>query len=126
MIQSPPRSYVPVTMIVNPPQNFGKLWGTVRGLGACDLNPAPIDGAQVIIHVGAQTITVETGANGYYQYWFTAAAPDISLEVSAAGHLSASRPALIYPGADPRNQQNFDLHWLQPCGSLRRIRWQPS
>lgn len=109
---------VPVSMVVNPSPTYGKLWGTVRGLGACDLNPAPIEGAQVQIQVGTQTITVETDANGYYQYWFTAAYPTIGLHVTAAGHLGEDRAIFFWPGADPRNQEDFDLHWQQPCGAF--------
>ena len=110
--------YVPVTMIVNPSPTYGKVWGTVRGLGACDLNPAPIEGAQVDILVGTETITVETDANGYYQHWFTADYPTIGLQVTATDHLGEDRAMFFWPGADPRNQHDFDLHWLQPCGAL--------
>ncbi len=110
--------FVPVTMIVDPSPTYGKLWGTVRGLGACDLNPAPIEGAQVDILVGTDTITVETDANGYYQYWFTAAYPTIGLKVTAAGHLGEDRAIFFWPEDDPRNQQDFDLHLQQPCGAL--------
>jgi hypothetical protein len=109
---------VPVNMVVNPSPTYGKLWGTVRGLGACDLNPAPIEGAQVDILVGTETITLETDANGYYQYWFTAAYPTIGLSVTAADHLGENRAVFFWSGADPANQEDFDLHWLQPCGSL--------
>lgn len=110
--------YVPVSMVVNPSPTYGKLWGTVRGLGACDLNPAPIEGAQVQILVGTETITLETDANGYYQYWFTAAYPTVGLTVTAAGHLGETRAIFFWPGDDPRNQEDFDLRWQQPCGSL--------
>jgi uncharacterized repeat protein (TIGR01451 family) len=109
---------VPVNMVVNPSPTYGKLWGTVRGLGVCDANPAPIEGAVVQILVGTQTIDVETDVNGYYQYWFTAANPTIGLHVTAAGHLGQDRAVFFWPGADPRNQQDFDLNLQQPCGAL--------
>lgn len=108
---------VPVTMIVNPPANFGKVWGVVRSLGSCDLNPTPLSGAQVQIVAGAQTITVKTDGNGYYQYWLTAAT-GVQMSVTAAGQLPATRTVDVAAGTPAANQQNFDLHAQQPCATF--------
>ncbi len=50
---------IPVTMTVNAPATWGKLEGTVTGLGHCDADPAPLQGAEVLIESGmTETITV--------------------------------------------------------------------
>jgi subtilisin family serine protease len=50
---------VPVTMTVNAPPTWGRLEGTVTGLGYCDADPAPLEGARVLIESWMmETITV--------------------------------------------------------------------
>ena len=40
----------PVTMTVTPPATWGKLTGVINGLAACDVNPAPLANADVLVH----------------------------------------------------------------------------
>jgi hypothetical protein len=103
---------IPLTMIVDPAANAGKLSGIVRNLGACDANPAPLDQAKVFIHndIGySQTIT--TNLAGQYQYWLPAGG--YTLTVSAVGNLTRSAKATVTAGAT--TTANVDLRWLQPC-----------
>jgi hypothetical protein len=40
---------LPVTMTVTPPATWGKLEGTVTSPGYCDADPAPLEGAEVLV-----------------------------------------------------------------------------
>jgi len=51
---------VPVTLTVEAPATWGRLEGLVQGLGYCDANPAPIEGARVLV----QSWMTETVAAG--------------------------------------------------------------
>ena len=98
---------VPVTMIVNPPSTWGKLQGTVSGLGYCDANPAPLADAAVVVTYGGTTVNLKTDANGYYSYWFDAAASPLNITVNAVDHEAGSASATIVGGQT--TTQDFSL-----------------
>ncbi|MFZ2096338.1 MAG: carboxypeptidase regulatory-like domain-containing protein, partial [Anaerolineales bacterium] len=100
---------VDVTMVVNAPEDWGQLSGTVTGLGYCDGNPAPLQGAQVAIEGG---LTVETDADGYYLLWLQEGTYNVT--VTADGHEVGAATVEILPGGE-MTVQDFDLRWLQPC-----------
>jgi subtilisin family serine protease len=100
---------VDVTMVVNAPADWGQLSGTVTGLGYCDADPAPLQGAQVAIEGG---LTVETDADGYYLLWLQEGTYNVT--VTADGHEVGAATVEILPGGE-MTVQDFDLRWLQPC-----------
>ncbi|MGH8774165.1 MAG: carboxypeptidase regulatory-like domain-containing protein [Jiangellaceae bacterium] len=59
---------VGVTMNVTPPASWGKIAGTVDGIG-CDGTRSPIAGAVVQIDSWAMSITLITEADGTYAHW---------------------------------------------------------
>jgi N-acetylneuraminic acid mutarotase len=59
---------VPVTFTVNPPKTWGKITGTVTGVG-CSGTPAPLPGATVEITAGKTDYTLRTDKNGQYVLW---------------------------------------------------------
>ncbi len=107
---------VPVTLVVNPPATWGKLQGTVTGLGSCDANPAPLaDAAVSVTNAGGMTVHLKTDANGYYSYWFDESSSPLSIAVHAADHEAGSAYATIVGTAT--TTQDFALRWLKPCSS---------
>jgi len=104
---------VPVTMTVNAPNTWGQLEGTVTSLGYCDVNPAPLEGAQVVIQPGT-TVTLTTHADGAYSTWLEQGIYMVT--VSADEHTDDSAWVLIT--AQATTTQDFDLRWLQPCMSV--------
>ena len=100
---------VDVTMQVVAPVDWGQLSGTVTGLGYCDLDPAPLQGAQVAIEGG---LTVETDADGYYLLWLQEGT--YSVTVTMDGYTVGTATVDILPGGE-MTVQNFDLRWLQSC-----------
>ncbi len=99
---------VDVTMYVNAPANWGQLSGTVTGLGYCDANPAPLQGAQVAVEGG---LTVETDANGGYLLWLENGT--YNLTVTKDGHTVGTATVVIV--GQQMTVQDFNLRWTQPC-----------
>jgi hypothetical protein len=110
---------VPVTFVVNPPATWGKLQGTVQGLGYCDADPASLADALVVVTYDSTTVNLKTDANGYYSYWFDAAASPLSISVTAAGHEAGAATATIAGGQT--TTQDFSLRWLKPCSDTDPI-----
>lgn len=102
----------PVTMIVNPDPNQGKLNGTVQSLGYCDANPAPAEDAQVVIEGSMGDVyTLTTDAAGYFQYWLFAG--PYTMTVTADEHLPMSAQISVSGGVT--TTQNIDLRWMRAC-----------
>ncbi|WP_405691673.1 kelch repeat-containing protein [Streptomyces sp. NBC_00057] len=59
---------MPVTLTVNPPKTWGKITGTVTGVG-CDGRSAPLTGATVQITSKTASYTLRTDRNGKYVFW---------------------------------------------------------
>jgi len=93
---------------------WGKLNGTVTGLGYCDSDPAPLKDAKVVIVGASDTYTVTTDADGYYQWWFDASQSPVSVHVMADGHTDGNSTGVVVT-AGQTTTQNFDLRWLEPC-----------
>lgn len=106
---------VPVTMTVSATSDYGLLKGTVQGLGYCDADPAPIEGAEVMIEASDDTIyTVMTDENGYYSYWLLVEGNNYTVSVTAEGHEPGVQPDVVIVGQG-ETQVDFDLRWLEPC-----------
>ena len=100
---------IPVMMTVTPPSNYGKLEGTVIGLGYCDGSPSPLQDAMVAIEGG---IAVETDSNGDYLLWLPAGT--YAITVTTESHISESAPVEIFP-LGQATVQDFNLYWDKPC-----------
>ena len=107
---------IPVTMTVTVPATWGKIDGTVTGLGYCDANPMPLEGAEVLVEAsGGYTNVVTTDASGYFGLWLDETNSPARLTVTADGYELGS--AVVAVSAGNTTTQDFDLRWLQPCVS---------
>jgi Subtilisin-like serine proteases len=107
---------VPVTLHLVAPDTFGTVNGTVSGLEACDVNPAPLEGATVNFWQGGSLVyTTSTLASGYYTYTVPAGTYDI--EVVAAGYVTAIAEDVEVLGGSTLIQ-DFDLRLIAPCLSV--------
>jgi len=108
---------IPVTMNVTVPGS-GKVEGIVQGLGHCDLNPTPLAGAEVLIESSlGMTWTRTTDETGWYALWVEPSHAPLTVTVTAAGHESGIETD-VQLVADEITEVDFDLRWLQPCGSV--------
>jgi hypothetical protein len=104
---------IPVILHLEAPEDYGTINGTVSGLEACDINPAPIEGATVNFKQEDVTIyTTTTVANGYYSYSMPAGEYDI--EVIAEGFVSQTITGVDVVGGSTVTQ-DFELRLLAPC-----------
>jgi len=109
---------VPVTMTVQAPADWGKLDGTVTGLGYCDVNPHPLEDAQVFVEASnGMTWTLVTGPDGYYSIWLQDTYAPITLTVTAAQHESGLATGVVVT-PQMTTTVDFDLRWLMPCVSV--------
>jgi hypothetical protein len=107
---------IPVILHLEAPEDYGTINGTVSGLEACDINPAPIEGATVNFKQEDVTIyTTTTVANGYYSYSMPAGEYDI--EVIAEGFVSQTITGVDVVGGSTVTQ-DFELRLLAPCLSV--------
>ncbi len=108
---------VPVSMFVNVPPTWGKLQGTVTGLGYCDANPAALAGAEVVIEDSSGvTVTVTTDASGDYSRWFDSADGPFNVSVTYPNHAAGSASSVVV-SAGGTTTQDFDLRLLEACMS---------
>jgi len=113
--------HVPVTLTVTPPTTWGKVTGTVVGLGVCDADPAPLAGAPVQVESAAtgQKWTLATDENGVYALWLDRAQSPLTVTVSVIGtasvpdYFGATGGVVIVQGQT--TTVDFDLRLLQPC-----------
>ena len=107
---------VPVVLHLFAPGTFGTVNGTVSGMEACDVNPAPLEGATVNFWQGGAVVyTTSTLASGYYTY--TVPAGTYDLEVVAAGYVTAIAEDVEVVGGSTLTQ-DFDLRLIAPCLSV--------
>ncbi|HHN93774.1 MAG TPA: hypothetical protein ENK17_03320, partial [Anaerolineae bacterium] len=104
---------VPVTLTVNPDPTWGELSGVVYSLGACDVNTATLEGADVTIaNISGTIAALTTGADGAYSYWLP---PDTyTVTVAEGDHVADSAVVTITASGAT---QDFYLHWVGPCFS---------
>ena len=110
-----PHTYpnIPVILHLVAPEDYGTINGTVNGLEACDINPAPIEGVTVNFNQeDVNVYTTTTLANGYYSYSMPAGVYDI--EVIADGFVSQTVTDIEVIGGSTLTQ-NFELRLLAPC-----------
>jgi len=109
---------LPVTMTVTAPATWGKLAGTVTGLGYCDANPAPIEGAVVYIESGsAMSWTLTTDVSGTYGVWFDEMYSPVTVTVSYEAGYEAQTFTGVTVISGTTTPLDANLRWLQPCVS---------
>ncbi len=106
---------VPVTLTVLPADSWGKLSGTVTGMGYCDAEMNPIEEAEILIETEAgYGWTIMTDENGEYTFWLdeahspltvTVMHPDYLTEVITQVNVSAGMTMTL----------DAALRWAQPC-----------
>lgn len=105
---------LPVALTVLPAGNQGLLTGVVSSTGICDVNLAPINGAQVYLEgSGGFTHTLATDANGVYSYWLDDAQSPYTVTVSYVDHPTTSASVGITGGVT--TTQNFTLRLQKAC-----------
>jgi hypothetical protein len=109
---------IPVTMTVTPPPTWGRLTGTVRGLGHCDANPAPLEDVTLLIEGSSgMTWKLQADIDGTYQLWLDEIHSPLTLSATHPDHeLGQATGVTIVGGAT--TTQDFDLRWLRPCISI--------
>jgi len=109
---------VPATLCVQPTADLGLLAGTVRGLGYCDQEPAPLRRTDVRIEgPGGLTWTVATDGRGNYHRWLHAGTYTVT--VGAPDYLTQT--AVVAVGPAQTTTLNFDLRYLTPCLQLAPV-----
>ncbi|MPZ29083.1 MAG: S8 family serine peptidase, partial [Micromonosporaceae bacterium] len=87
---------VGVTMNVTPPNDWGKITGTVTGV-ACDGTEAPLAGATVQIDGAREDVTLSTDGDGGYAYWLPIRNNPLTLIAAVSGHQPQTRDAALIP-----------------------------
>jgi len=106
---------VPVTMTVTAPQSWGKLTGTVTGLGVCDGDPAPLEEAEVLVESATtgETWLVTTDVSGTYHLWLDQAHSPLTVTVSAPDYYGQATGVVVRQGQT--TVLDFNLRLLKPC-----------
>ncbi len=87
-VKGEPKVTVPVAMNVEAPASWGRIEGTVTGLGYCDSNPAPLEEAQVVITGSSgASWTLLTDAAGHWATWLDSAENPLTIDVTFPGYL---------------------------------------
>ncbi|MGW3661108.1 carboxypeptidase regulatory-like domain-containing protein [Streptomyces sp. NPDC005151] len=88
---------VPVTFVVNPPKTWGKITGTVTGIG-CTGTPTPLAGATVQITLKkTASYTLKTDQNGHYAFWLDVRNNPLTVTASKDGWVSQTASVEIEP-----------------------------
>lgn len=105
---------LPVALTVLPAADQGFLTGIVSTTGVCDVNLAPLNGAQVYLEgSGGFTHTLLTNAAGQYGYWLGDGQSPYTVTVSYPNHPTTSVSASVTSGFT--TTQNFTLRLQKPC-----------
>lgn len=94
-----------------------QVGGTVIGLGRCELEPTPLAKAEVTISGQTENLTVFSGPDGEYQATLFDDQAPLSLQFSAAGHLSTLREGISLT-ANELTPLDVELTALLGCYAL--------
>jgi hypothetical protein len=115
---------VPVTLTVLPAATQGLLTGVVSTTGSCDVNLAPLPGAQLHF-TGSDGFARSTTADrdGAYRYWLDQAHSPYTVAATALGHApwEQATAAVVPIDGGTASTQSFTLRLQQPC-----LSWDPS
>jgi hypothetical protein len=98
---------IPAILNVNGPADWGQIEGTVTGLGYCDENPAPLEGATVTIG----DLVLTTDETGHYSSWL----PEGVATLDVAAELHVGQTATVTIVAQEVTVKDFDLRLITPC-----------
>jgi subtilisin family serine protease len=87
---------VSASMSVTPPNNWGKIAGTVTGI-ACDGAGSAVAGATVQVNGKRDQVTLTTGSEGDYAYWLPVNNNRLTVIVSASGFVPQTRDTSLSP-----------------------------
>jgi PKD repeat protein len=109
---------MPITLTVTTPSTWGKLDGTVIGLGYCDENPAPLEGAEVYVEASDGTTWTRTAdENGYYEVWMDEAYSPLIATATYPEHESGQASGITVSG-QATTTADLHLRSLEPCVSV--------
>jgi hypothetical protein len=103
---------VGVTMIVTPPNQWGKIAGTVTGV-SCRGDVSPLVGATVQVNGKHEQLPLRTDGAGGYARWMATNNNPLTLIADQAGYQPQTRQAQLKPRQTV--VQNFHLQAI--CGS---------
>ena len=101
---------VPVTMNVTPPDNWGKVTGTVFGLLRCDEPGSPLAGATVQIG----DFVVETDGDGVYEWWLEEGTYPVTVTID--GYVTQTGEVTVTAGET--TTLDFTLRLDAPCADV--------
>ncbi|MER6103796.1 kelch repeat-containing protein [Streptomyces sp. NPDC001832] len=88
---------VPATLVVNPPKTWGKITGTVTGIGCTDTS-TPLRGATVQITSKTASYTLKTDENGKYVLWLDTKNNPLTVIAAKDGWASQTQSVRISAG----------------------------
>lgn len=103
---------VDVTVTATPPNDWGKVAGTVTSVD-CQGNERPLPAAVVRINHAQGGVTRFSDAGGGYAYWIASSNNPVELIVSSSGHVPQSRAVRV----SPRRTAVEDFALRQTCGT---------
>ncbi len=105
---------VPVTFTLQPTVTQGLLTGDVSTTGSCDVNLAPIAGAQLhLLGSGGFSRVITTNDAGLYRYWLDQTHSPYTVTLTAPDYLTTTTAVSITGGLT--TTQNYTLRLQQPC-----------
>ncbi|MEJ2853706.1 MULTISPECIES: S8 family serine peptidase [unclassified Saccharothrix] len=108
-------SPVPVALTATPPPTWGKISGSLTGLGRCDVGSAPLARSTVDVDGAARDFHLAVG--GSYEVWTDQANGPVGLTVSAPGFVGQTRSAVpVVAGAV--STVDFALRADRPCAEV--------
>jgi subtilisin family serine protease/N-acetylneuraminic acid mutarotase len=107
-------SPVQVTMNVTPPDDWGKLEGTVTGLSRCDGPGGPLARATVLVAGVSTDFALTTDGDGYFEWWMPEANGPVTLTVSRDGWVTKSVAAVAI-AAGETTTEDVTLRLAAPC-----------
>ena len=110
---------IPVTLHLLASSTYGTFNGTVTGLEACDINPAPLEGAEVNFWQGTTIIgSTTTNAAGYYSFALPAGTYDI--EFIMDGYVTDYAEEVVLPATETITV-DMELRLDAPCLSVMPV-----
>jgi len=107
---------IPVTLHLLASSTYGTFNGTVTGLEACDINPAPLEGAEVNFWQGTTIIgSTTTNAGGYYSFALPAGTYDIEFVMD--GYVTDYAEEVVLPATETITV-DMELRMDAPCLSV--------
>jgi hypothetical protein len=104
-----------VTMIVTPPNQWGKIAGTVTGV-SCKGEVTPLVGATVQVNGGQEQLTLRTDAAGGYARWMSTNNNPLTMIAAQAGYQPQTRQVQLK--AKKTVTENFHLQALCSAGQV--------